>query len=156
MPPEQARGAPAEIGPASDVYALGAVLHEILCGSAPYTGRAAAVLSRLLDGPPEALAARVRSQVSLDLVTICERAMARAPSDRPADAGALAEEVRRFLDGARRRERALALVREARALAPEIDRLRARAAALHDEARAVLAGIQTSGDAEEKARGWSR
>ncbi|AUX41729.1 protein kinase [Sorangium cellulosum] len=155
MPPEQARGLVAEIDQRSDVHALGAILYEILCGAPPYEGPGRAVLARVVAGPPPPVARRAAGALPAELVAACERAMARAPGDRFADAGALAEEVRAFLDGAHRRDRALALVREARAIASELGELQARARALRAEAAAILGQIETYDPAERKARGWA-
>ncbi|WP_438029179.1 protein kinase domain-containing protein [Sorangium sp. So ce233] len=155
MPPEQARGELSQLGPASDVYALGAILYEMLSGRPPYSGTAAAIRGQVVHGPPAPLANRCRNQIPADLIAICERAMARSPSQRPADARALAEEFHRYLDGARRRERARALVEEARLLGPDIDALRAQAQALRAEARAQLAEVLPFEPDEVKERGWA-
>ncbi|WP_437666320.1 SUMF1/EgtB/PvdO family nonheme iron enzyme [Sorangium sp. So ce1182] len=155
MPPEQARGELSLLGPASDVYALGAILYEMLSGRPPYSGTAAAIRGQVVHGPPAPLAGRCRDPLPADLIAICERAMARSPSQRPADARALAEEFHRYLDGARRRERARALVEEARLLGPNIERLRARARSLRTEARAVLAHVLPFDPDEAKERGWA-
>ncbi|WP_434045547.1 MULTISPECIES: bifunctional serine/threonine-protein kinase/formylglycine-generating enzyme family protein [Sorangium] len=154
MAPEQARGEGDRLGAAADVYALGVVLHEILAGRHPYDGHLAAVWSALLSGglrPVEALAPH---EVPAELAAICARAMALAPEARYPDAGALAADVRSWLDGARRRERALAIVAKARAIQPELAATRARARALRDEARAILDGLRSFDPAEQKARGW--
>ncbi|WP_233561127.1 serine/threonine-protein kinase, partial [Sorangium cellulosum] len=154
MAPEQARGEGDRLGAAADVYALGVVLHEILAGRHPYDGHLAAVWSALLSGglrPVEALAPH---EVPAELAAICARAMALAPEARYPDAGALAADVRSWLDGARRRERALAIVAKARAIQPELAATRARARALRDEARAILDGLSSFDPAEQKARGW--
>ena len=154
MPPEQARGE-AGIGTRADVYALGAVLYEILCGRAPYSGSSSGVLRLVLLGPPDPIAWRAKVRPPDELLTICERAMARAPEERFPQAGALAAEVRLFFDGARRRDRALAALAEAEALAPKVDGLRDRARALRAEAAALLGALQTWDPAEQKARGWA-
>ncbi|WP_437288871.1 bifunctional serine/threonine-protein kinase/formylglycine-generating enzyme family protein [Sorangium sp. So ce406] len=154
MAPEQARGEGDRLGAATDVYALGVVLYEILAGRHPYDGHLAAVWSALLSGglrPVEALAPH---DVPAELAAICARAMALAPEARYPDAGALAADVRSWLDGARRRERALAIVEKARAIQPELAATRARARALRDEARAILDGLSSFDPAEQKARGW--
>jgi tetratricopeptide (TPR) repeat protein len=97
MAPEQAKGEPADAR--SDVYALGAMLYQLLGGSAPYEGEdSRAVVQAVLRGPPRALLDRA-PLVQPELVTIVERAMARKPSERYADAGALAAELKRFQTG---------------------------------------------------------
>jgi serine/threonine-protein kinase len=153
MAPEQALGDRTRIGPRTDVYGLGAILYEILSGHPPYAGPH--VWADVVAGPPPLLQTRCRGPVPPDLVALCERAMARDPADRPADARVLAEEMRAFLDGARRRARARDLVAQARALAPSIEGLRARAEALRAEARVRLAGVHAFDPAERKAPGWA-
>lgn len=103
MSPEQVRGELERIGPATDVYAIGAVLYELLAGRAPYIGvgerpRAADLAARIADGPPAALASMTRD-LPLELVAICERAMARRIEDRYSDAAALARDLQAYLDG---------------------------------------------------------
>jgi len=155
MAPEQALGDGRRIGPRTDVYALGAILYEILSGKRPYEDAGVPAWSASLLGPPVPLRARCRGHVPPDLVAICERAMARELADRPTDARELAGDVRGFLDGARRRERARALVAEARALAPSIEALRARAGARRAEARSILDRVRAFDPAEEKVPGWA-
>ncbi|MFT3772569.1 MAG: bifunctional serine/threonine-protein kinase/formylglycine-generating enzyme family protein [Minicystis sp.] len=155
MPPEQAQGLAVHVDRTGDVYALGAILYEILCGEPPYRGSAREVLTRVAGGPPEPVTRRAAWPLPEDLVRLCERAMARAPGDRFPDAGALAAGVRSYLDGEHRRERALAWVAEAQSMAPEVARLRARARALRAEAAAILGPIETYDPVARKARGWA-
>ena len=97
MPPEQARGEPPDRR--VDVYALGATLYHVLAGAAPYGGlRPGAVLAALADGPPPSIE-MLQPAVPRDLAAIVAKAMARAPDDRYADAGALAADLRRFEAG---------------------------------------------------------
>lgn len=155
MPPEQARGDTGRLAFASDVYALGAILYEILSGTPPYYGKAMAIWAQVLHGPPEPIRTRARSAPPEELAVLCERAMARNPEDRFPDAGALAIEVRSILDGAKRRDRALALVGEALDLGREVATLRERAGSLRTEAQARLSALQTYDAAETKAACWA-
>jgi serine/threonine-protein kinase len=98
MPPEQAAGRADEVGPLSDVYALGATLYHLLTGRAPVTGGTdrAELLGRVERGefprPRE-----VNGGVPKALEAVCLKAMAARPADRYGSAGALAEDVDRWL-----------------------------------------------------------
>ncbi len=97
MSPEQARGD--AVDPRADVYALGAMLYEVLTGRAPVGGDSAQeIIDRVLAGPPEPLR-RVAPGVPADLDAIVGKAMARTPSDRYATARELAADLKRFQTG---------------------------------------------------------
>jgi WD40 repeat protein len=97
MPPEQAAGAPAD--PRHDVYALGATLYHVLAGVPPYHGvRSDGIRQRLGAGPPESLH-HLAPDTPPELLTRVDRARARAPADRFADASELAAELERFVEG---------------------------------------------------------
>ncbi len=97
MAPEQARGDTSQVGPTSDVYALGAVLYELLTGSAPFEGASAAsVLYSVLHEDPAAPRS-VTPAIPRDLDTICGKAMAKEADRRYASAADLAADLRRFL-----------------------------------------------------------
>jgi serine/threonine-protein kinase len=157
MPPEQARGQRELHGPASDVYALGAILYHLLSGRPPYEGSGYGVLRQVQNGTPTPLAEALqgRPPVPAELVAICERAMAREILDRWPDAEPLSREIMAFLDGARRREQALAVLEQARNLQPEIVALRERAAHCRAEAQSVLAGVQPFDPVDRKRLGWN-
>jgi eukaryotic-like serine/threonine-protein kinase len=156
MSPEQARGLRDLHGPPSDVYALGAILYHLLTGRAPYDGDSNMVWHRVLAGPPRSIseASQGGPPLPLALVAIAERAMQRAIEDRYPDAEKLAQEVLTWLDEDLRRERALAVLTEARALEPHIAELRARAAAAQAEAEALLARVRPSDPIDRKRPGW--
>jgi serine/threonine protein kinase len=87
MSPEQAMGSP--VGPASDLYSLGAVLHELLSGTVPFEGSSAlGTLHRHLHEPPEPLR-RLRPDVPPALEALVLRLLAKSPAQRPADAHAV-------------------------------------------------------------------
>lgn len=99
MAPEQAAGTGHRAGPAADVYALGAILFELLTGRTPFgPDSSAQTLYRLLHEPPPS-PHRLASSVPRDLETVCLKCLEKAPENRYPTALALAEDLRRFRDG---------------------------------------------------------
>jgi serine/threonine protein kinase/Tfp pilus assembly protein PilF len=82
----------------SDIYSLGLTLYEMLALRPAYDGRDQAELTRQITLAEAPRLDRLNPQVPRDLVTIIHKAMAKDPSDRYQTAGALAEDLRRFLD----------------------------------------------------------
>jgi serine/threonine-protein kinase len=156
MPPEQAFGRRSLHGPRSDVYSLGAILYHLLAGNHPYAGTTMFLWRLVQAGSPAPLAEVTRGgpPVPEELIGICERAMRREIEARYPDASAMADEVVAFLDGARRREQALAIVERVRGLEPVIGGLRARKADLESEARRMLEGIKPFEPVELKEPAW--
>ncbi|UQA57422.1 SUMF1/EgtB/PvdO family nonheme iron enzyme [Polyangium aurulentum] len=161
MPPEQARGEIAAMGSASDVYAFGAVLYEILTGSPPYTSSRHAhmaperTVELVLSGPPRPVEEMARSEVPRELYPLCRKAMERSPSDRYPDAGVLMEAMRNWLDGADRRSRARRIVADAqREHRAKIADMREDAASRRARAREILEKLRSFDRAQEKAEGW--
>ena len=103
MSPEQASGQIDRIGPPTDVYAVGAMLYELLTGRMPYVTPGArvhnyAILQRAQEGPP-APVAEIAPHAPSEVAAICEKAMRREIGDRYASMEALAEDLRAWLEG---------------------------------------------------------
>lgn len=160
MPPEQAHGDIQAMGPPSDVYALGAVLYEILCGKPPYATESsknspAGILDLVRREAPTPLRGRVGGDVAPELLDICDRAMARSPELRYAHAGELMVALRDWLDGAYREERARTIVAEAkRDHMPRILEKRAQVNRWQQEARILLDSLHSFDKAQDKAEAW--
>lgn len=99
MAPEQAGGHAREAGIPADVYGLGVILYELLCGHPPFSGASALeVLRRVVDDEP----ARIRPRtpgVDADLEAICLRCLEKEPARRYDTAGALADDLDRWQRG---------------------------------------------------------
>jgi len=100
--PEQANPALAEaakLTPAADVYSLGAILFDLLTGRPPFLGEhALAVIQQASQNPAPKLRSVVPT-LDRDLETICAKCLARDPTARYRSAGALAEDLERWLEG---------------------------------------------------------
>ena len=99
MAPEQAAGRVRDTGPGADVYALGALLYMCLTQRPPFVGaNNQDTLQQVLNDEP-APPSRLASQVPRDLETICLKCLRKEPEQRYPDAEALADDLRRYLDG---------------------------------------------------------
>jgi formylglycine-generating enzyme required for sulfatase activity/tetratricopeptide (TPR) repeat protein len=98
MAPEQAAGKSRRVGPAADIYALGAILYEMLTGRPPF--KAASSMDTIMQvlGEEPVPPRRLVPRLPLDLDTICLKCLDKDPARRYATAQELADDLHRFLD----------------------------------------------------------
>jgi WD40 repeat protein len=98
MSPEQAQGSNSDVGPASDIYGLGALLFALMTGRPPFQAatRTETIRQVLSVEPPRPCV--LNPSVPRDLETICLKCLQKSPSKRYADANALKDDLDCFLE----------------------------------------------------------
>jgi WD40 repeat protein len=114
MAPEQAEGRWRELSPATDVYALGVILYEVLTGRTPFAADADLATLRLVLAQEPLPVRRLRPDVPADLEAICLKCLEKEPRRRYASAALLEADLRRFLAGEPTRARPVGALGRAR------------------------------------------
>ena len=99
MAPEQAEGRSKSVGPAADVYALGAILYQALTGRPPFLGESQLETLKLVSVNEVVPPRNLRPDIPRDLETICLQCLEKEPGRRYLSAQTLADDLKRLLDG---------------------------------------------------------
>jgi eukaryotic-like serine/threonine-protein kinase len=99
MAPEQAEGRVKQVGPSADIYALGAILYQMLTGRPPFLGETQLETLALVKSAEPVAPRQLRLEIPRDLETICLKCLEKVPARRYASAGALSADLARYLEG---------------------------------------------------------
>ena len=161
LSPEQAFAGACEVDPRTDVFALGALLYEVLCLDSPYAATTAGELLRLARSgdiePPSSR--RAEREIPAELESIAMRALSKNPDDRQQTAEQFAEELEEFLMALQARaslqDETSGLLRSAVGLAGRFQRLRGDLSLAEAEAAQVREAIPEWAPIAQKTSLWS-
>ncbi|HSQ63926.1 MAG TPA: bifunctional serine/threonine-protein kinase/formylglycine-generating enzyme family protein, partial [Polyangiaceae bacterium] len=159
IPPEVLRGDARKIDHRADLFALGAMLYEILVGEHPFhAATGPGIILATCQAEPRPPRERV-ANCPLLLEDLCLALLAKDPDQRPATADQVAADVEAFLEGAKEKERrraeALALCQRARDPVTRFHALEAEHTRLAEQAREALKIVQGWEPVERKRPAWA-
>jgi cytochrome c peroxidase len=99
MSPEQADGRSKEIGPAADIYSLGAILYVLIAGTPPFKSDSVLDTLAMVRAREPVPPRRLHNKIHRDVETICLKCLEKDPRKRYSSAADLADDLRRFLEG---------------------------------------------------------
>jgi len=158
MSPEQARGQQKQVGTASDIYALGAILYKILSGVPPFQeSEPIQTLAKAAEGESSSLSeATLAVMPPWPLVKVQQKAMNKVRKERFANATLLAESIQSWIDGTQRNEEAAVMLEQYKHLSTEIGFLEQQQIELQKEAEKLLRTIPAWAPAGKKSYAWQR
>jgi serine/threonine-protein kinase len=161
MAPEQTRGEWREVDRRADLFALGVILYEVLCGQHPFraaTGSSRQQITYAVQNDEPPAPRTLAPGCPLVLEELCRSLLAKRKEDRPASAAVVASEIIAYLEGAKERERrraeAIALTERARAPLARYEELDEARRKLIDEAHACTSGMRAWEPVEKKREAW--
>lgn len=156
---EQACGDVLQIDKRSDIYSLGAIMYELFTGVPPYKGTdGMEIIHKIREAPPIPLSSHssLRAPIPQELLEICDKAMSRKKEDRYATVSVLLAALTDWLDGVKKREKALELVKEAMHKQERIEELTSEAERLFLEAKTGLQSLAKWEAEEVKITWWQK
>jgi tetratricopeptide (TPR) repeat protein len=99
MAPEQIAGDRKMMGPAADIYGLGAIFYQVLTGHPPFSAISVTEVFEQIQSHDPVPPRRLNPAIPRDVDTICLKCLQKEPSRRYASAEALADDLNRWLDG---------------------------------------------------------
>jgi serine/threonine-protein kinase len=112
MAPEQAEGRPRDVGPHTDVYALGAILYELLTGRPPFRGTSLLETLEQVRAQEPVPPRLLQPKVPRDLEVVCLKCLEKEPARRYSSAAELADDLEHFLQGEAIRARGSGVVEQ--------------------------------------------